>query len=219
MKRYSLFFFIGIAFLISCKQKSASPENQFEEISDFSIYDVINSIVGNKSLCNFFVTSSGPLNHGGFALSQGADTSKEGYLNFFALKMYETGLSRDSMGLQKMLDTLFTIEDIKFMLHQLQTDHNFKLKSEFMDGVKIYPSDSIQTLVKPKSWKELMKESSLSFAYCSVSLPLFSLDKSLVMVHTSRCSGEGFGSGGETCVYKKRNGKWISIATLFSWIS
>jgi hypothetical protein len=99
---------------------------------------------------------------------------------------------------------------------------NFKLKSNLIPGKIIIPLDSIEVLDKHNReynqfWDDYHKKYG-NGGFRNISLPLFSIDKSTVIIKTGYSCGGLCGNGG-IYIFRKINGKWKKINQLSEWVS
>lgn len=120
--------------------------------------------------------------------------------------IYLTEKSRDS-SLSEILD----LNDVRFMLEQENTQKDFSLKPNRIKRNKI----SLKKLNEIESknenlqdyWNEIYKYGE---GFYSLSLPVFSIDKSIAIFDYSYSCGS-LCAESSTHVYKKKNGKWVYI--------
>jgi hypothetical protein len=109
---------------------------------------------------------------------------------------------KDSMALTKMV-TFLSKKDIEFIFSQRKKFEKFVLNPKLINHAKIINSESL---------------SSRNQRFCTISYPLFNIDKTKVIIRTSY-SDCSLCSVGGVFMYEKRNSKWILIKELNGWIN
>ena len=117
---------------------------------------------------------------------------------------------------------LFSKKDITFIQRQLSVMQYFKLNPQDIHNKQIISSDTLMTFFKKREgsesfWSSYRKKYGKG-GFCSMSMPLFSLDKETAIFHMSYHCGGMCGHGG-TYIYKRKKGKWTVVKELSSWIS
>lgn len=186
--KFNVFLFVIIGILIGCNSKSETKETS--SVSEKDIYEIVNDVCQNLD----------------------KTTKEEGQTYFYLLdndSIYfgETRKTRIS------LNNYFSKEDIQFIIKQIQLNDSFKFKNEFLNSKQVLHSKIIsQLIVESKKSKnnfhELYKKKFGKKLFCSISVPLFSLDKKTAFVEINKMHG------GFSLLFKKVNGKWQSEVLL-----
>lgn len=118
------------------------------------------------------------------------------------------------------LDTILNKNDIEFVLKQANYSPHFKLDPEYLKGKNIIALDTIKSFtvnneVRSSYWENLHKRYG---SVCFIRMPLFSRDFKTAIVDIGIHCGTLCGEGGRY-VYKKKEGKWVLIATINEWVS
>jgi hypothetical protein len=190
--------------LLSCKknetvEKNKAVENKFiiekKLVSEKEIYEVINVVLGSINYDE---------------LSDSNFVTEDVFMKYnFKENDYK-------------LDTLFTKKDIQFIRKQFNEVENFRLNQNLLKNMVVIPKDTLSKFQNDKRgkhnfWDNYSKKYGNKGFY-TIGLPLFSYDKKTVIITIGFHCG-GLCGGGSTEIYKKVNGKWISISTLESWVS
>jgi len=187
---------------ISCKKESINNEEELNKsvITEKLTYEVINSLMKNileeNQKQNIYV------------VCENFPKEKDGEMN-------------DYMGISKM-DSLFSSEDVKFIIEQNKTSKHFLLKKELLKNVRLIPNDTIESFRKRENgentfWEKYTKKYGDEGFY-SISKPLFSLDyKTVIISYGFHCGG--LCGGGSTIILRKINEKWEYKAELQNWVS
>ena len=113
-------------------------------------------------------------------------------------------------------DTSFTKQDIDFFQLQIEQYRNFKWTSKKIKRAKIVSKSRQNRLYKNhKNWEKFHKNHGKSILGYSV--PLFTCDKSKVVVYRAKYCGALCG-GGQISVFEKINGKWSYRKNYGFWI-
>lgn len=192
MKKYSYFLLLLIT-VISCNHKpnTKSIENK-SLVSDSLVYSTLNYFVNDTIIDEF-------KNCNRFIDSDG----------------HKVLLEKDSLEILT-LDSLFSREDLDFIFQQNLNSINFKL-SDDLKGKTLIPGDTLLKFNHREFWEEFRKRFGKG-GFCSIGLPLFSKDLSIVIIKYSFICGPLDGSGG-TFIYKKKGEKWVEVGCLQNWIS
>lgn len=196
-------FVIISLILISCKQESIKQHQELKKdlVNEKLSYEVINHILESipkdeRSFSNYLSCDNEQIPHA---------ESK----------------SNDYLGISKM-DTLFSKLDVKYIIEQNNERRNFSLNQNFIKSKTILPNEKLrelreQSYIRNNFWKNYSKVYGKK-GYYTVSKPLFSLNKEIVIISTGHRCGELCG-GGSTIILKKINGKWKFIGELLNWQS
>jgi hypothetical protein len=193
--RQILILAICILTYISCGQISQDKKIFNEPV----VYELINDILKTKEPIDFM------------SCDKIAETSLGNFIisNDFTLKIYN-------------IDTLLTKEDKSYALEQFKVARRFRINKDSIKSRTIIPWDTLQSFgKKDESSRDFWKNYELKYGtscFCSIALPIFSIDKLTAIVTISRNCGSLNGYGG-TYLYRKINGKWTNVQTLESWIS
>ena len=203
--KQNLYILTIICFLIiSCKKNETVEKSKTDEkkvsikkklVSEKEIYEVINVVLGS-------------LNYD--------ELSNSNYVTEDVLMKYNF---REN---DYKLDTIFTQKDIQFIRKQFNEVENFRLNQNLLTNKVTIPRDTLAKFQnskrgKPNFWINYTKKYGNKGFY-TIGLPLFSLDRKTVIIISGFHCG-GLCGVGTTEIYKKVNGKWISISTLESWVS
>lgn len=189
--------------LFSCEQASITSHKEKGEgkqlVAENEIYQFVNYLLKDFSLF-------GPINN----IVVDKDLVLDPLLSV-----------QDSITIVKM-DSVFSSSDVIFLFQQSKNLKSFRFKSEKLPSKTVISSDTLLAFRKTHKsltdyWKNFKKEFG-STGYCTISMPLFSVDKSKAIIRTSYHCG-GFCGGGGTYIFKKENGKWTLIKTLSNWES
>ena len=117
------------------------------------------------------------------------------------------GLINENYELKKML----THKDLIFIKKQIKNDKKFNLNPEYLDGFNVISQKRIKKeFSESKSmcmfWKKFEKNYGTTSLF-SISLPIFSLNKKIVIISTELLSKGGFGYNG-IVVYLRTKGRW-----------
>ena len=176
----------SISFLIllsSCKQETIIEKDkpQKTKVSDVEIHGVINSICISKN-----------------------DSTKTNYVTEDLSPLNE----RELFVLTKM-DTLLSKEDVEFIKEQNDNRKKFKLNQQLIEN-KVIPIDSLRKMRDDKTQKinfwERFTEKYHEKSLMSISLAVFSKDKKIAIVTTSRICATCINR--ETSIYRKIKGRW-----------
>ncbi|WP_423147336.1 hypothetical protein [Rubrolithibacter danxiaensis] len=127
-----------------------------------------------------------------------------------------------SILLSKTLKKTVLPEDVEFMREQSKSIKDFHLSSKYIVGAKVISGDTIKSFLDTKKgnqefWNRFEKKYGNRTFY-SISMPLFSKDKSVAIARLGyHCNGT-CGSGG-LYIYKKVRKRWLKIETLETWIN
>lgn len=192
MKKYSYFLLLLIT-VVSCNHKPniKTVENK-SLVSDSVLYATLNYFV-NDTLIDEFKNCNRFIDRDGRKV-----LLEEGSLEIMTL------------------DSLFTQEDLDFIFQQNLNSINFKL-SDDLKGKTLISVDTLLKFNHREFWEEFLKRFGKG-GFCSISLPLFSKDLSIVIIKYSFNCGSLCASGG-TFIYKKMGDKWVEIICLQNWIS
>ena len=220
----SFLLFSGII-LLSCNRKNSAEDSG--PVTDSMISEVVNFIIDEYSDCE--VVLGGTRYDATYSSAIDTD-SVHGNVKLFCnqlerinwLRLFDTKF--DSIMLEK-LDSLFTDDDFDFMYSQLKGISNFKLCGDLVHAKRIISNDTLDALEKSIQVKKpeayfwtIFHDKYGEGSMCNISMPLFSRNKSLVIVHSSSMQA-GLGGHGETVVYKKEEGKWVHLLSLMGWIA
>jgi len=123
--------------------------------------------------------------------------------------------SEDSIAITR-LDSIFTKEDLDFIFRQNLNSNNFK-QGQYLKGKDLISGDTLLKLYHLEFWDEFNKRYGKG-GFCSISLPIFSKNKDIVIIKYSSSRGRLNASGG-TFIYKKAGGIWVKLYCLDYWIS
>ncbi len=120
------------------------------------------------------------------------------------------------------LKKIFTDKDLIFIKKQTENENKFEINSEYLNNVNLVSQKKIKTLFSKSRdinifWKKFEKEFGTE-SFFSVSLPIFSLNKKIVIINTEFNSKGGFGYGASE-VYIKVNGEWKIYKRFTGFIS
>jgi len=122
------------------------------------------------------------------------------------------------------IDTIFSKKDLKFLIEQTKYEIDFKLNKKLLKNKIVISGDTIKKFTQGRNkdgrsqfWDKYHKKYGEG-GFCSVTLPLFSIDRKTVLVTTSMNCGRLCGEGG-TYIYRKINGKWELVHTITNWVS
>jgi hypothetical protein len=190
--KLNIFLFAIIGIFASCNSKSEVKETPF--VTEKEIYEIVNDICKNLD-----------------------ETSmKDEGQKYFYLIDNDSIYQDKTKNLVTSLNRYFSSEDMRFINQQIQLRKNFKYKKEFLNSKQVLSSKTIEQLISKKdnnnrnSFYELYEEKFGKKTFCSISVPLFSLDKKTVFVKVNRLHG------GFSLIYQKVNDKWQSRG-LHSW--
>jgi hypothetical protein len=118
---------------------------------------------------------------------------------------------------------LVTILPNYLIFKQLKNTKDFKLNPNFISDRKLISADTLANLLKRKQYDgfdfwETYKKIFGEGGFCIIAMPLFSKDRSTVIIKIGYYCGRLSAEGG-TYIYKKKNGKWVLIKTLDEWES
>ena len=111
-------------------------------------------------------------------------------------------LKKDSIELTKMTDFL-SKKDIKYIFSQKKEFDNFDLNPKLIKHASKSNKNSLKYINPP---------------FCTISYPLFNIDKTKVIIRTSYSDCRLCSVGG-VYLYEKRNSKWVLIKKISGWIS
>jgi hypothetical protein len=114
------------------------------------------------------------------------------------------------------LDSIFTKEDFDFIFKQNLNSNNYK-QGQCLKGKILIPGDTLLKFYHLEFWDEFKKKYGKG-GFCTISLPLFSKDKNIVIIKYSYSRGRLNASGG-TFIYKKVGNGWTKLYCLDYWIS
>lgn len=200
MKKIALFIFLAFS-SISCKKeypykdKYTKHELSKQLIDDKAIYDFLNYNFTAKD--SAFKNCNNIVNH----------------------ELYPYLSPEDSLAILKM-DTIFTKADLNFIFKQAKYSYYFKFKENRLLNKKIIELDTTKvfsnnTEVREHYWTMILKQNG---TFCSIRMPLFSVDKKTVYIKTSYSCGMLCGEGA-TYIYRKVGKKWIKVKTLNAWVT
>ncbi|RZJ99754.1 MAG: hypothetical protein EOO46_22035 [Flavobacterium sp.] len=189
---------ITFVVFVSCvdKNEKITPISKISDgqISDSEIYEVINFMVDS-------LNSECP--------------NKTKYL--IESQTLEPRLLKRILDQVNELDSIFSKKDVDFIRKQAKSFFEFKLKQEFVKQKIVIPKDSLEVLITDKYnsqiYRDNLEKKYGTYRFIGIAMPLFSLDKSIVIVARD-CD-----IGGGVDIYRKENGKWVLIRNLIAWIS
>ncbi len=183
----------------SCKQDGKIDEKKHKIISpkkevsilENDIYDVINSLSG----CNW----NHPLYY-----------SEYDYSDFRELN----SILWDN----HKVDSIFTLDDLKFMSKQMKEAQNFKFNIKLFNCKRIIPTDTLKEMIaynktEKALWKTLYQKYGKKASICKLGRPLFSLNKQYVIFTRFYLVAPDV-NGKAMEVFKKVNEKWELIYSI-----
>ena len=125
------------------------------------------------------------------------------------------------LGIDLKYDSIFLQKDSGYYKNQERHVLNFKLdKSRIKSKLKYITGQELQELQEIKKsnfWTEFDKKYGHN-CIRRFSVPFFNKDKTMCIVQNSMSCGPLDG-GGNTIIYKKKNGKWVVLRTFDQWVS
>lgn len=123
--------------------------------------------------------------------------------------------SKDSLTILK-LDSIFTKEDLDFIFRQNLNSVYYK-PGECLKNMVLISGDSLLNFESLEFWYKFSKKYGKG-GFCSISMPLFSVNHDIVILKYSSSLGRLNASGG-TYIFKKIDDKWVEIYCIEAWIS
>jgi hypothetical protein len=114
------------------------------------------------------------------------------------------------------LNTIFTKEDMDFIFRQNLNSFYYK-HSECLKDKILISGDTLSKFEVSDFWVKFHKKYGEG-GYCSISIPLFSINHDIVIIKYSLSIGSMNASGG-TYIFKKTGRNWVKIYCIESWIS
>ena len=192
-----LLILLTIIAISSCRQNNPGGNRTFQlqsqEISEYEIYGVINTMIDpSNSDCT---------NHTKYIVG----------MNW----LENTKFLNQLFDLVDDQDSLLTKKDVEFIRFQAKSFFDFELKQEFLKYNIFIPEDSLEILKTDKYngqiYRENLERKYGTYRLPGISLPLFSIDRNVVIV-TRDCF-----IGGGVDIYRKENDKWILVRSLLGW--
>jgi len=121
----------------------------------------------------------------------------------------------DSIAIIK-LDSIFTKEDLDFIFKQNLNSNSYK-HDQCLKGKTLIPGDTLSKFDLFEFWNEFNMRYGKG-GFCSISMPIFSKNKDIVIIRYSYSKGRLNASGG-TFIYKKSGNRWVKQYCLDYWIS
>jgi hypothetical protein len=121
--------------------------------------------------------------------------------------------AQDSLNLISR-DSLFSKEDVHLIFQQAQKMNSFKLDDKYIENKKIVTLDALPAFTDATFWNKFQNQFGAD-KFATISLPLFSKDKALVIVRVNYYTS--FGGGGGVFLFKKLNGNWDLLDQLTFW--
>lgn len=148
-----------------------------------------------------------------------SDTSYFKYCNTIIGREYLPPFSfkNDSLKIIQA-DSIFTKEDADFIFKQARYSTSFQLNERNLTEARNVILPKFEEALgenRHKFWSNLLKECG---GYCSISMPLFSTNRKIVIIRLSHSCGGLCGYGAQY-IYKNINGKWKCIAVWDEWVS
>ena len=168
-------------FFISCNKKT---ELKKELVSEKEIYEVLNTVLIPYEKDNIPLDSN--------------------YVSYDQIDVFEM-IKHDSL-LSVKINSAFSKNDIKFINEQRKNIKKFELKQSLLSNIVVIPMDTINKFLKNNFWSKYYQKYGHR-GYNEISLPLFSIDKNVVLMSISYNCGSLCG-GGSVWIFKKVNGKW-----------
>lgn len=189
--RNSLFFLLLL--LVSCTEHKKEHSYSVYTVSDKEIYSVINHVLEELKESEL----------------------KERTHNDYVLENLPAPFFlSENPSMLKEIKSFFTEADLKFMDSQIKNQKGFKLKQDHLNSKTVIPNKIIDSLSNDSSKDRktiLLSNYHKRFGnnyYHYFSLPIFSLDKQIVIVDRKSFFG------GSTVIYKKEKGKWVAHRTI-----
>jgi hypothetical protein len=136
----------------------------------------------------------------------------------------DPSLSKTSEEFIKGIDTIFSKQDLKFIIEQTKYEEDFKLNEKLLKNKIVISGDTLSKFTQGRNedgrsqfWDKYHSKFGPG-GFCSITLPLFSIDKKTVLVTTGMHCGRLCGEGG-SYIYRKINGKWELVHTITNWVS
>jgi hypothetical protein len=197
----STFLILFPIILISCSrnQKSNKGINQFGKESIGYVQLVPDSIVCET--INYLV-------------NDGLKESFEGN-RFIDKPSYEVLESDDSLKLLE-LDTLFSKQDLEYIFKQNSNAKYYQL-NKCLDNKTFISIDTLKKFNREDFWTDFRRKYGQG-GFNSISIPLFTCNRDIIIIQCSHSCGRLCGSGG-TYIFKKQESKWVQIHCLQYWVS
>ncbi|QYS86432.1 hypothetical protein JJC03_16270 [Flavobacterium oreochromis] len=111
----------------------------------------------------------------------------------------------------KELKSMLTEKDLVYIKKQIGNENKFSINSEYLNDYDVIPEGKLKKMFRENRnlntfWKEFENEYETE-SFFSISLPIFSLNKEIVIITTEVLHKEGFKARGKQ-VYRKVNGEW-----------
>jgi hypothetical protein len=183
----------------SCKQSKPPIQNQEAQ----SLQPTLNLLISDSLIYDFMRYK--------IALINEEDSNKVFLVNnaeFFCNK-------NDSMSIVK-LDTLsnqniFNPSDLPFIFDQIKLSNSYLYRQDALSNTILIPLDTIYKLAEnDEFWSNYRLKYTDSRGFWSLSVPIFSIDKQIV-IQNERFSCGGLCGGGGTYVYRKIKNSWKLI--------
>jgi hypothetical protein len=191
----TLFIVNGLkAFSIIAFTLASISCNSQKSLDDENTYEFINYIITQKKAINF----------------DGIDIIADKEL--FTVEYSK----QDSIELVK-LDSIFKPEDIAFIREQMMASTDFRLRRGSIKGKKIISSDQLRKFgeVSDQNFWTRLEEKYDTDRFATFSKPVFSKDGSIAIWRTNYYTKSG--GGGETMIFRKKEGSWEPIDMLGFW--
>ena len=179
--------------VISCDGKPKSKSSGYEAlVPDSLICATINNFVNDTSIHEFQ------------------------NCNRFVDKDFRKVLLKEDSLVILRLDSIFTKEDMDFIFRQNLNSVYFR-SGKCLKNKVLISADTLLNFEIMEFWPKFRKKYGEG-GYCSISMPLFSVNHDIVIIRYSRNNGR-LNASGVTYIFKKSNGKWIKIYCIDAWIS
>lgn len=121
---------------------------------------------------------------------------------------------------EKTIRKYFSEEDINVLRAQVKEYKNTMYDAKRIANKKLISTQKLQQLAE-SDWKNLWNVYEQEYGktgYYNISFPIFSVDKSKMLVSIEYCGFRGSSSGG-IHIYIKKDNKWVFWKTLSSFLS